>query len=203
MPDRLAHPLHLVLAALVEDELEPAAAEPAGAGGSGAAVLEVDALAQPAERVLVRVAVDVDLVRLLDAVARMREPVREQPVVREQERAGRVGVEPADRDDARLGGNEIDDGAAALRVADRRDDAGGLVQEQVRELLQRDRAAVDLDPVAGSDDGVELPGLAVDEDAAVLDQRVGVPARGDARAGEVGVESHSAERSSPARARLR
>ena len=44
-----------------------------------------------------RVALDLGLVRLLDAVARMREPVRELAVVREQERAGRVGVEPADR----------------------------------------------------------------------------------------------------------
>ena len=133
----------------------------------------------------------------------MREPVREQPVVRQQERSGRVGVEPADRDDARLVRDELDDGTAPLRVARGRDDAGGLVQEQVRERLRRDLAAVDLDPVAGPDEGVELPRLAVDAHAAVLDQRVGAAAGGDARPGEKGVEAHSAERSSPARARLR
>ena len=65
------------------------------------------------------VALDLGLVDLLDAVARVREPVRELAVVREQERAGRVGVEPADRDDARLVRDEVDDGAAALRVAAR------------------------------------------------------------------------------------
>ena len=56
--------------------------------------------ASGSQRRLVRLALHVHLVDLLDAVARMREPVRERAVVREQQRAGRVGVEPADRDDA-------------------------------------------------------------------------------------------------------
>ena len=47
--DRLAHPLHLVLAALVERQLEPGRAEAAHPGRRGAAVLELDAFGQPAE----------------------------------------------------------------------------------------------------------------------------------------------------------
>ena len=64
------------------------------------------------ERVVGRVALDLGLVDLLDLVARMREPVRELAVVREQERAGRVGVEAADGHDPRGMVDELDDGAA-------------------------------------------------------------------------------------------
>src|SRR4051794_25596356 len=55
VPDGLAHPAHLALAALAQDELEirtPPAAEPPDAGGRGAPVLEVDAFAQPRERAI-------------------------------------------------------------------------------------------------------------------------------------------------------
>ncbi len=119
MADRLEHPLDLVVAALVEDELDAAAAEAARPRRRGEAVVELDAVAQPLQRLLVRVALDLRDVRLLDAVARMGEPVRERAVVREQERSGRVGVEPSDRDDARLVGHELDDGRPSLRVAAR------------------------------------------------------------------------------------
>ena len=75
--DGREHPLDLVLAALVEDELDATRAEAAGSGGRGAAVVELHALAQALQRVLVRVALDLGDVRLLDAVARVGEPVRE------------------------------------------------------------------------------------------------------------------------------
>ena len=68
---------------------------------------------EPREVALVEVAVDLGDVGLLDAVARVRERVRERAVVREEERAGRVDVEAADRDDARLVRDDVDDGAAA------------------------------------------------------------------------------------------
>ena len=41
------HPLHLVLASLVEDELDAAPAKAAGACGSGAAIVELQAVAEP------------------------------------------------------------------------------------------------------------------------------------------------------------
>ena len=188
--DGLEHPLHLVLAALVERELDPSAAEPAGAGGRGAAVLELDAVAKPAKRVLARIAFDLGLVDLLHLVARVREPVCELPVVRQQERAGRVRVEPADRDDARHGRDELDDGRPPVRVARRRHDAGGLVEQHVGEPLRYQRPPVELDRVGGLDDRVQLPGPPVHADTARLDQRVGAAARGDAGPCEVGVEPH-------------
>ena len=88
----------------------------------------------------------------------MREPVRELAVVREQERAGRVGVEAADGDDARRVVDEVDDGRRALRVARGRDDAGGLVEQHVGERLRRDRLAVELDAVARSTNVFSCPG---------------------------------------------
>ena len=100
----------------------------------------------------------------------------ELAVVREQERARRVGVEAADRDDARLGRDELDDRRPALRVAGGRDDAGGLVEEQVREPLPRDLAAVHLDAVGGGDERCSAARLAVDPDPAGLDQVVGAAA---------------------------
>src|SRR5262249_36603080 len=45
MADRLAHPLHLAVAALVEDELDLRRAEPPRLRRRGATVLEVDAVA--------------------------------------------------------------------------------------------------------------------------------------------------------------
>ena len=104
MADGLEHPLHLAVASLVDRQLDPVAAEPPRARGCGAAVVELDALARAAQRIVVRLAVDLDHVDLLDAVPRVREPVRERAVVREQQRSGRVGVEAADRDDPRLDG---------------------------------------------------------------------------------------------------
>ena len=82
-------------------ELDPPAGEPASPGGRRAAVLELDALRRAGERLRGRVALDLGDVDLLDLVARVGEPVGELAVVREEQRAGRVGVEPADRDDAR------------------------------------------------------------------------------------------------------
>ena len=143
-----------------------------------------------AQRVLVRVAFDVGDVRLLDAVARVGEPVRELAVVREQERSGRVRVEPSHRDDARLRGHELDDGRPPLRVTRGRDDARRLVQEDVAQPLPRDLLPVHRDAVVRAHHGVELPGLAVDGDATGLDQLVGTAARGDSGPGEKRVQAH-------------
>ena len=93
------------------------------------------------QRLVVGLAFDLDLVDLLDAVARMREPVRERAVVRQEQRAGRVGVEPSDGDDSfRDLVHELDDGRPSLRVAGRRHGARRLVQEDVRELSAPRRA---------------------------------------------------------------
>jgi uncharacterized protein with GYD domain len=189
--DRGQHPLDLVLAALVDRELDPARPEPADARGRSRTVVQLDARAKPLERVVGGLALDLGLVDLLDLVARMREPVRELAVVGEQERSGRVGVQPPDGDDPRGMLDELDDGGPALWVAGGGDHARGLVEEHVGERLELDSPPVELDPVPGGDEGIELPRLAVDADAAGLDQLVGLAAGGDPGAREVGIEPHS------------
>ena len=116
--------------------------------------------------------------------------MREISVVRQEERAGRVDVEPPDGDDARFERHEIDDGPPPLRIARGRHDARRLVQEHVREPLPLDARTVDLDDVVPPDDGVQLPLLAVHAHTSVADELVGATARRDPRPGEVGVEAH-------------
>ena len=120
--------------------------------------------------------------------------MRERPVVREQKRAGRVGVEPADRDDAGLLRHELDDGRAALRVARGRDDAGRLVQQHVGEPLRLELPAVELDAVAAPTNVLSCPGSPLTRHPAGLDQLVGASAGGDSGPGEVGVEAHGLTR---------
>ncbi len=110
-------------------------AEAPGLRRRGRAVVELDPSRSALQRVLAGVALDLGDVRLLDAVARVREPVGERAVVREQERSGRVRVEPPDRDDARLAGHELDDGRSSLRIARGRDDARRLVEQDVAQRL--------------------------------------------------------------------
>src|SRR5579863_7052392 len=123
----------------------------------------------------------------------MREPVRERAVVREEKRAGRIDVEPPDGDNARRERDELDDGAPPLRVASGGDDALRLVEEDVRKTLARDFLPVDFDAVVLADDGVQLARSAVDGDAAILDELVGAPPRGDAGTREEGVQPHCRE----------
>src|SRR6188472_4171166 len=101
-PDRVAdggaHPPHLALAALVERELELVLAGQVDGGRRGPPVVELDTVAERAQRALAdRPAADARAVALRDLEARVREAVRELAVVGEQDQAGRVGVESSDR----------------------------------------------------------------------------------------------------------
>ena len=75
-----------------------------------------------------------------------------------------------------------------LRVARGGDDSGGLVEQDVAKPLAFHLPAVHLDPVARADDRVQLPRLAVDRDAAGLDQLVRAAAGRDACARQPGVQ---------------
>ena len=120
----------------------------------------------------------------------MREPVRQVSVVREQEGARRVRVEPADGDDAGLVLDEADDRGPALRVVRGRDDSGRLVQKDVRESLRHEQAPVEVDDVARLDERVQLAAHAVDPYAAGLDQLVGAAPGSNPGARKVGVQTH-------------
>ena len=191
MADGGEHPLDLVLAALVEGQLDGRRREAPRLRWSGRAVVELHAVTELCERLVARLALDLGLVDLLDAVPGMGEPMGKRAVVGQQQDAGRVGIEPADGHDPDRVVDERDDRGPALRVAGRRDDACGLVQQHVRERLQLDGLPVDLDAVARGDERVQLSGLSVDSHSPGLDQLVGAAAGGDTRASEVGIESHT------------
>ena len=80
----------------------------------GRTVLELDALGERREAGVARLTDDVHDVGLLDPVARMGEPVGERPVVRQEEHARGVAVEPADRHDPDVSADEPDDRRAPL-----------------------------------------------------------------------------------------
>ena len=104
MADRLAHAPDLALAALVDRELEHVGPQLAHLGGRRAAVVELDAVAQRAQRAVGdRAPPTRATVGLGHLVARVREAVGELAVVGQQDQAGRVGVEAADRVEARPG----------------------------------------------------------------------------------------------------
>ncbi len=125
--DGVEHAAHLPVSAFVDRQLDRAGREPDDARGRGRAVVELDPGGEPGERGVGRLALDDGDVDLLDLVARVGQPVRERAVVRQEQRAGRVGVEPADGDDAARVVDELDYGRAAAGIAGGGDDARRLV----------------------------------------------------------------------------
>ena len=176
--DGLAHPPHLAVAALVDRDPQHAGARLGDLRRRRHAVVELDAVAQPADRPGAdRTAADGGQVLLVDAVAGVGDAVGQLAVVGQQQQALGVGVEPADREHPRLGRHELDDGRAAVGVLGRRDDAGRLVEQVVDEAgLGADRRPVDLDEVdVGIDAPAEHGDLAVDRDPPGGDQLLADP----------------------------
>jgi hypothetical protein len=120
----------------------------------------------------------------------MREPVRKVAVVRQQERAGGVDVQPPHGNDAHVLIDELHDRRPPLRIACRRHDARRLVQQDVGKALRRHLAPIELDSIATPDERVQLTQLPVHSDPPGLDQLVRLTARGHTRAGEIGVQAH-------------
>ena len=78
MADGVEHALHLAVPALVDRQLDDVRSEELRLRRRGAAVLELDAVLERVQDLLARLAVDLRDVGLLDAVARVREPVCER-----------------------------------------------------------------------------------------------------------------------------
>ena len=154
MPDRLAHAPDLTVAAFVDRELDRRARRALlhqrDGGRRGRAVVEIDAGAQRAELTRGRHAVDLGEIGLGDAVAGMREQLREIAVVGEHEQPLGLVVETTDREDARVVGHELDHRRAPFGIGRGAHVARGLVEEVVDEVVAgRDAHAVDRDHVDG------------------------------------------------------
>jgi hypothetical protein len=195
--DCLAHPLHLVLAALVEPELEEGAVAPAAqeacAGGRRRPVFEPDALSERTEGLLGRRALHHCLVDLLHLVAGVHKPVRKRAVVGQEEGAGRVSVEASDRDDAALVAHDSHDRRPTVGVAGGRDDACRLVQKDVDERLRAEGAPVELHAVVGLHERREARHLSVHAHAAGADELVRAAPGRDTGPRQVGVQAHGSD----------
>ena len=196
--DRFAHLADLPEAALVDDQLDHDGVE-AGIDAAHArrardqALVEAHTGGQPAQLVAARLLGKAHAVHLLHTVARVHELVREIAVIGEQQQTAGVGIEAADRVQACTTRQELADGATALRVVERGDDADRFVDDVVDVLrTATDRLAVDRDPITRVLDlGSRLgDDVAVHRDTALRDEVVTLAPRTDATVGQVLVESH-------------
>ncbi len=129
----------------------------------------------------------------LDAVARMEHALGPVAVVGEQQQALGIAIESAHRIEPRgfatkLRRNEVEDGFACVRVADRARHAGRLGHHQVDAFLAR-RCSPDVRPrratsCAGSTGWPTVGDHPVHRDATGRDHLLGLAPRGDARVGE-------------------
>ena len=189
MADRLEHPPHLALAPLLQHELHAVGRQAADAGRRRHAVVELDALAQRAQRRLAHGrAADARAVDPRNLERRVGQPVGELAVVGEQQQAGRVGVEAPDGVQALAAADERDDGRAPLRILGGRDVAGGLV-ERVDHMPALERRRAGRRPRSSSWSPTSRAGSRTTSPPTVTrpanDQLLGGPARGDPRVGEV------------------
>ena len=187
VPDGVEHAPQLALAALVQHHAQPGAAAVAAQQlrlrGRRGAVVQLDALAQAGQRRVVRDALDERLVGLIDAVAGVRQAVRQLAVGGEQQQALAVAVEPPDVAQAgRRVVEQVEHRLASALVRGGDEDASRLVQQQRAIGRERgQRRAVDGDEAGG---GVGAPAEfgdgAVDTHAAVADQRLDAAAAAEA-----------------------
>ena len=197
---RLAHSAHLPVASLVQDDLDlgplgSRVPDPDLAGRADGARLELNALAQATDLRPVGRPVEPHAVELPHPVARMHEVVGELAIVGGDDQAAGLGIEPADREQARPGRQQRAHGRSSLGIVERRDDPDRLVDHHVAERgAPGDRASVHLDAVAvGYHVGAGLLDHgAVDPHRAGLDQRIALASRSDAATGEQLVETYSA-----------
>jgi hypothetical protein len=190
-PRRLAHPTDLLVSPLPEGDLDPRLAVLEAIElhvcGERLAVLELYAVAPALQILLVHLALHLHHVRLRDVLLRVQQPVGELAVVRQQQGAARVKIEPADGVEAHARvRHEVGHRRAALGVAERGDDEPRFVQHDVDGVLVHDAVAIELDLVVpGVSSRAELgDDGAVDAYPTAGDEILRGTARGDTGAGQ-------------------
>jgi len=147
------HATHLAFSAFMDRDLDPGIrlllAELSYPGGRRLAVLEKNALFEHLDVPVLQEALDLHQVGLGQFMLRMGDEVSKVPVVRHQEQALGVIVEPAhgiDTDPDAL--QEISDDRASLGVRHGRNETGRFIQHDIGlGLFRIDQFAVDLDVV--------------------------------------------------------
>src|SRR5438105_12150181 len=92
---------------------------------------------------------DADKVRLFHSIARMRNPVGELTIVRDEDQSLARSIEPPDCEDALLRGHEVDDPRPSTGIAIGRYNAGRLIHREIKTLGGAQRFAIDADFLPG------------------------------------------------------
>ncbi|WXH33701.1 hypothetical protein WA016_07711 [Myxococcus stipitatus] len=190
---RGAQALDEVRTALGHDNLQPGVLlgglEHAHGHRRGHSIFQPDATAQLVQRGHIRLALHLRQIRARHLEARVRQLVRQRSIIREEQRAFRVVVQPAHGEQplARLL-HVVGHRRPPLRVRQRRHHAHGLVEQEVRGFVRRS----DELPVHRHQVRSRLHSASqlrhrrvVHRHAARGDQLFCMPARSDSRAGQV------------------
>jgi hypothetical protein len=185
--DSFEHPPDLPIQALAQNDAQTGRANVAQILEPGALTIEGNPFEQLDLECWIPRPIECDLVFLLHFVTRMRQPLGEIPVVGQEEKAFRLGDEPADIKKMRkLGRQKIKDGIARVRVASRRDEAGGFMEDDGARQFELDSTAVHFDEIGLLRLGAEICAhLTVHGHAPGLDQFVTMPARAETGGGEI------------------
>jgi len=177
VPDGFAHATNLAISALVDGDAKGAGRHHRHLRRCRDSILELDTAPEAGDVAGRRLTLDLGQVLLVDAEGGVCESVGEVAVVGQEQEPFGVRVEPADREDPGLVGDQIDDGGPPVGVARGGDDPGRLVQQVVDEVgRRRDRNAVDLDSLGlGVDPPAQLGNFPVDGDPAVVDELLARP----------------------------
>ncbi len=189
------HAANLAVLALVEDDLQPGALtlrlQAAHPSGADVAIAEPDALEQLLDVFACRPAGYLNLIRFLDAEARMHETVGQVAIVGQQQQTLTVFVEPAHGVDALADvRHQIDGARPAGRIEVGAEVAARLIDQPVDELLAVQRLAIDAHRIVGFDLRAQLAdNQAIHADAATDNQLFAVPPRANASMSQEFVET--------------
>lgn len=183
--DVFHHPAHNAIAPFVDDDPQNGSFRviPDCAHFTRCYPLAIDrhAAHQLVKRWTRRIAVEKDLVFLLQLISRMRDPVGQFAVIRQQQQTGCRSIQPADRNNALRYINQIKHRSASALILRSRNVSGRLVQENVSLALVPHRLAVDsnrlrirIDPKPE-----RAHDFTIDRDTPVDDHLFSFPARSD------------------------
>ena len=132
------------------------------------------------------------LVFLVDLVARMREPLCQFAVIREQEQAFALRIKATNvKEPRKLRRKKVKDGVARIRVAPGGDKTGRFVQGDRHRRIGVNDMTIDFDVVAFRRLHAEIgAAVSVDCNPASRDQLITIAARTDAGGGEKTIEAH-------------
>lgn len=137
-------------------------------------------------------AIERHFVFLFDFVTRVRHSLREVAIVRQDEEAFGLRIEPADIEKAReLRGQEVEDRVARVGVGAGRNKPDGFVQDDVELAFATHQPAPDFDVISLGGLRAEVGAdAAVDRDAAVGNQLIAMPPRTGTGGGEKTIQAH-------------